>query len=534
MADEDVEWEFLEGSQVNLANFMRRLLVHRFESSIFAFQISLRNLIDNSLNILQWIDVLKEIPVYKKGMLPDVKGILESGDDDDLFGGVDRVEAEVSKLKSKGLFELDMDYIKPEFVDDVRNDITILQGIYDDWFDETGKITKDPKFDSFVALVKQMLKDDPKRKIVLFSGFADTIEYLGQRLKDEKLPVFAYSSRIASDANKKTIIENFDAGLPNGRQRDDYKILVATDAISEGYNLHRAGTIFNYDIPYNPTRVIQRIGRINRVNKKVFDELYIYNYFPSVIGEQNVSIERISTIKMRMIHAIMGGDTKILDKDEELTFSNFNKQFREAQDETEQESWETKFRNDWESAKASAELAQALEIFPRTKIKRTVKKDKSGVLVFGKRGTDSVFRYAPNTESETEPLFPEDALPIFQAAKDEEAVKVSDAFDAIYQKIKADLFKSPQFAISAPRGKAMNKVRAFMAEEANKPYSDYLENLLRVLEMDGLNDLSPINKAKTCEELHRKVSPNRIEKILHQADLIDHEPESVILAEELI
>ena len=56
------------------------------------------------------------------------------------------------------------------------------------------------------------------------------------------------------------------------------KILVATDAISEGYNLHRAGTIINYDIPYNPTRVIQRIGRINRVNKKVFinHNLFIY------------------------------------------------------------------------------------------------------------------------------------------------------------------------------------------------------------------------------------------------------------------
>ena len=61
---------------------------------------------------------------------------------------------------------------------------------------------------------------------------------------------------------------------------NDYDILIATDAISEGFNLHRAGIIFNYDIPYNPTRVIQRVGRINRINKKVFDELFIYNFFP--------------------------------------------------------------------------------------------------------------------------------------------------------------------------------------------------------------------------------------------------------------
>ena len=68
-------------------------------------------------------------------------------------------------------------------------------------------------------------------------------------------------------------------------QRNDYHVLIATDAISEGYNLHRAGAIFNYDIPYNPTRVIQRIGRINRVNKKVFEHLYIYNYFPTDVAK---------------------------------------------------------------------------------------------------------------------------------------------------------------------------------------------------------------------------------------------------------
>ena len=74
--------------------------------------------------------------------------------------------------------------------------------------------------------------------------------------------------------------------------KNDYDILIATDAISEGFNLHRAGTIFNYDIPYNPTRVVQRFGRINRINKKVFNELYIFNYFPTEIGEREVGISR--------------------------------------------------------------------------------------------------------------------------------------------------------------------------------------------------------------------------------------------------
>lgn len=63
--------------------------------------------------------------------------------------------------------------------------------------------------------------------------------------------------------------------------------------------------------------MIQRIGRINRINKKVFDNLYIYNYFPTEVGESETRTKEISTLKMAMIHAIMGEDTKALTSDEE-------------------------------------------------------------------------------------------------------------------------------------------------------------------------------------------------------------------------
>ena len=166
--------------------------------------------------------------------------------------------------------------------------------------------------------MKKQRSKDPRRKIVVFTEFADTANYLGEALKDEGLGVFKYTSKESSTVNRKTIRANFDAGEKPENQKDDYQVLIATDAISEGYNLHRAGTIFNYDIPYNPTRVIQRIGRINRINKKMFDKLYIYNYFPTDIGEQETRTKQISTLKMAMIHAIMGEDTKVLTSDEQV------------------------------------------------------------------------------------------------------------------------------------------------------------------------------------------------------------------------
>ena len=89
------------------------------------------------------------------------------------------------------------------------------------------------------------LTNSSKGKIIVFSEFTDTVNYLKEELsKDPALKgrVVSYSGSEASNATKKIIAKNFDAGLPINEQEDDYRILVATDAISEGYNLHRASS----------------------------------------------------------------------------------------------------------------------------------------------------------------------------------------------------------------------------------------------------------------------------------------------------
>lgn len=184
----------------------------------------------------------------------------------------------------KGLWLIDKQKLRKAFIDDVKNDIRILTEIRKRWFGQG--FPKDPKLGHFLKIVKTRLEKEPDRKIVAFTEFSDTANYLFKNLKPQ-LKVFKYSAEDMSESNKRIIKENFDAGNPI--QKNDYDILIATDAISEGFNLHRAGIVFNYDIPYNPTRVIQRVGRINRINKKVFDELFIYNFFPTATGERNKS-----------------------------------------------------------------------------------------------------------------------------------------------------------------------------------------------------------------------------------------------------
>ena len=113
--------------------------------------------------------------------------------------------------------------------------------------------------------------------MVIFSEYLDTVEHIAPLLEN------AFPGRIlvAKGPLSKQFFDdlyaNFDASYPVKEQRDDFDILIATDKFSEGVNLNRAGAVINYDVPWNPTRVIQRLGRINRIGHKVFKSLYIYN-----------------------------------------------------------------------------------------------------------------------------------------------------------------------------------------------------------------------------------------------------------------
>lgn len=527
----------MKQSQRQLAKFMRRLLVQRFESSIAAFQASLNLLISNSENIIKWIEHRNTIPVYKKGNLPDIETLRDTADDT-LFGVDEALEQQVAQLKTKGLFEIKMDYIEQKFIEDVKSDISVLKTIRNNWFGKDKQIKADPKIEAFIKIVKEQLKKkpeqegEPKRKIVVFSGYADTAEYLYRKLKEQKLPVFYYSSLTATKANRKAIIDNFDAGQPKNKQHDDYQILVATDAIAEGYNLHRAGTIFNYDIPYNPTVVIQRIGRINRINKKVFDTLYIYNFFPTDIGEAEVGVKRISTIKIRMINTIMGSDTKTLTNDEELE-RFISTSYKKAQDATDQLSWESIYINDWISAKNTPEFKQALSINPRTRIRKATGNNDNKVIVFGKQGAECVFKQISKSTKTPELITAEEALPLFKADKTDKAIKVSADFDELYQIVKANLFASAPVKNTPQQGQALAKINVWKKDPNFEKWLEYLDLLTRAIEIGDIQNYKPIKKARTPEELSETIPMLYLQRVAEVVAKIEAEPTDIILTEEL-
>lgn len=521
----------LAGRQGVVSDFMRRLLVRRFESSVAAFQESLKMMIESFERIQAWIEKRDKVPVYKRGILPDVEDFYETSDDD----LTEEITAMFEKYQERGFFEIDMKYIQREkFMADIQSDLQLLKDIQTEWFGEKPQIRFDYKLDAFRKLLKKLRTEDPKRKIIVFTEFADTANYLGTALQNDNLGVFKYTSKEASSTNKETIRANFDAGLKPQYQRDDYQILIATDAISEGYNLHRAGTIINYDIPYNPTRVIQRIGRINRINKKMFDKLYIYNYFPTDIGEAETRTKQISTLKMAMIHAIMGEDTKALTSDEQL-HAYFKERYQAELAKSEERSWDTRYRNLLNELKGTEVYAEALQIPHRARIGRSVEKPKSGVLLFGKKGNDFVFKMGSDTVCEPTMLTSEEALNLFEATLEEAPVAVNDQFDKIYQHVKKHLFRNGTTdEKEKSRLEAVDKLK-FWKKGKVLP-QDYLEDLLRIIQNDGLTgeEIRFINKLtpKNVNHLLERIPEEYLNRVVNKMNKVEEGDETLILAEQ--
>jgi superfamily II DNA/RNA helicase len=112
------------------------------------------------------------------------------------------------------------------------------------------------------------------------------------------------------------VIENFDAKARF--PKDDYRILISTEVLSEGVNLHRSNVVVNYDIPWNPTRMMQRVGRINRVDTK-FDKIYTYNFFPTGQANREIGLKEAAEAKINAFITLLGADARLLTDGEEIT-----------------------------------------------------------------------------------------------------------------------------------------------------------------------------------------------------------------------
>lgn len=533
----------IEQAQKNLAEFMKRLLVMRFESSKAAFKSTLHNILDACENIKRWWQK-GYVPIKKSGYLlnPD------EADEDEIKEMIDKVdsvingEIDVSQLSKKDAIPIPKEMFKEEFIKDVESDINVLNGVYSKWF-ESGDIGEDPKYNEVKNRVNSLINEDKNRKIVIFSSFADTAEYVYKKLERDGFRAMLYKGG-ASKVDRSRVTENFDASYDVSKQKNDFDIIVATDALSEGFNLNRAGIIVNYDIPYNPTRVIQRIGRINRINKKMFDKIYIFNFFPTDIGEDSIKIKQISTLKKFLIDNIIGSDTRTLTPDENLK-SYFEERYKEADEENNSQSWDVKYKNIYDMVKNDKQFIEDLLNIPeRARIVRKRDGD-TGSVLFAKRGENTLFAAILGNETEAKVVSPEIALKLFEADFEEKGFECDEELDRKFELIRNKI-KKPSDAVpsdSKRRDKAINNLEYLKQKIPSE--RDYISDLLEAIkEYDDLSDgeikflandikVSPNSLDEALQRIKEKISVHYINQIKQRAEDINSEPETILFNEDI-
>ena len=301
--------EFEKQQQRNVGGFMKGILVKRLESSFHAFRQSVDRFILSYENFLKMFDsgtiyISKKVNVYD---------LLENDD-------IEKLETLVGEDKAH---KYDSKDFKKDFVNKLEFDLQVLRKIKKLW----QTVDSDPKLEKFIDQLEKT-KALKKSKLVIFTESKETGDYVYEALID-KYPgqVMFYSSKGGRHSDKtvlsnhtvsRDIIQaNYDPNRKPKEQVNDLKILIATDVLAEGINLHRSNVIVNYDLPWNPTRVLQRAGRVNRLGSK-HDTVHIFNFFPTTQSDEHLGLETNITNKIQMFHDILGEDAKYLTDGEEI------------------------------------------------------------------------------------------------------------------------------------------------------------------------------------------------------------------------
>jgi superfamily II DNA or RNA helicase/HKD family nuclease len=423
--------------QRNLFDFMRRILVKRFESSFGSFKQSIINFQRITATAQAFIKRTQEY-ILDRALLERIY----QANDDEIEKQLQEYEEKINKgeyPKNHERYKLKDFKERDKFERDIQSDLDLFAEILEE-LDKLELVRHDPKTACLIQNITKQLNEkpnagEPQRKIIIFSEYVDTVLYLKKEMTKhfaEKMLVVAGDLTAAKIGQ---INKNFDASY--AEQENQYDLLLTSDKISEGFNLNRAGMVINYDIPWNPVRVIQRVGRINRISKKVFDELYIVNFFPTEQGAELVKSREIAANKMFLIHSALGEDAKIFDVNEEPTPAGLYKRIQQNPDELEEESFYNKaLRELIRIKKEHPDILENLENYPpRVKVAKKFTEDE--LLVFVKKGRMYVssLPYSEEKPSPESKSF-EEVFDKIRCAPEEKTLPLSENFWPAYETVK--------------------------------------------------------------------------------------------------
>ena len=423
-----------------LAGIYRTHMVKRLESSFDAFKKSLHTLLAATEGMIKMFREDKVI------IAPDlnVKKLQADGMELDEI-----LELAMAKGFDPDEITFHASDFKPDFLPMLEYDANLLRGLCQRW----DKVDADPKLDLFVEMLQGELFDPQRNqegKLVVFSESVDTVNYLTEQLR-QRLHRTDILSVCARDRNRKRedIRANFDANY-KGERRNDYNIIVTSDVLAEGINLHRANVIVNYDSPWNATRLMQRIGRVNRIGSTA-KAIYNYMFYPSDPGDAIISLKKNSLIKLQSFHSALGEDTRIYSHDEIVQeFRLFNSDVRDDTDRSLELLAEVRALHDTNPAL----YRRIKQLPPKSRCCRIVNTDSSINTLTHSRICTISYLSSPNKKAfylvgeHVRELSFLEAVDIFHAEPTEKAVPFGDAEPIHYAQVRNAL---SQYAIEQQR-----------------------------------------------------------------------------------
>lgn len=301
---------------INIIHLMRINLLKRMESSIHSFKLTLNKLIKKIDIALKSID---NISIFNQDLDINLIDPEEEDYDEFMFGE-----------KSKVLLQ-DMDLIK--WRQDLELDKEKLLNLYS----QANQITpeRDAKLNDLKNIISKKIENplnDNNKKILIFSAFADTATYLYENISQWVLEEYGlYSALVTGSGNNKTnlknirttdideILTNFspiskNRKIINPEATEEIDILIGTDCISEGQNLQDCDYLINYDIHWNPVRIIQRFGRIDRIGS-INKNIQLVNFWPNMELDEYINLKGRVENRMVMVDVTATGEENIIADD---------------------------------------------------------------------------------------------------------------------------------------------------------------------------------------------------------------------------
>ena len=520
--------EFEKQSQRNIGGFMKGILVKRLESSFHAFEKTVGRFIQS---YERFIDMYQNGAVYISRSV-DVYDYLEGDDEEQLLELVDENNAaKVQKYDSEGFVD--------KLPSDLNHDLELLKKISSLWT----HVKDDPKLEQFISDLKneETLK---KEKLIIFTESKETGAYLYNKLSgvfpDE---IMFYSSnggtykeeRLSGAASTYLIKENFDPNSKAGK--NDIRLLVSTDILAEGINLHRSSVVVNYDLPWNPTRVLQRVGRINRIGTE-HEDLHVYNFFPTSESDEHLGLERNIKSKIQAFHETLGEDAKyITDEEHPVAHELFGETlYRKLNDkrsyevEEEQES-ELKYLKILRNVRDNnPELFERIKRLPK-KARTALRHDgdTDALVTFFRRGKLKKFLVTDGSNSRELSFF--EAVGCFECDPKTRGIKIPPNFYQLLQINKrkftsltsGEVMGQSQLKSSSNEGYVLKRLKAKemeMLEDLTRDDKDFLKKTVSAFEY-GIVPQKTIQKIK--RSIEKEDNPLKIVSILR-----DTMPDSIL------